>query len=101
MKVKKLTKKQIDTFLKKYPDWSLNKSETKLTAALNFNKHVEAMVFLARLTVHVEVLNHHPDVLFTFKQLKITTTTHDIDDLSNRDVELIKRIEHLRSGGGE
>jgi len=101
MKAKKLTKKQIQALVKKYPDWSLNKPETKLVATLTFNKHVEAMVFLARMTVHVEVLNHHPEVLFTYKKLKITTTTHDVDGLSTKDSELIKRIEHLRVAGGE
>ncbi len=99
--MKTLSSKQIAALQKKYPDWKLNKPETKLTATLKFQKHVEALVFLARLTVHAEVLNHHPDVLYSYKQLKITTTTHDAEGLTKLDKELTERIEHLRSQAGD
>lgn len=42
-----------------------------------------------------EALGHHPDVLLTFPTVQITSTTHDVDALSERDVLLVSRISEL------
>ena len=69
--------------------------ESKLTAAFTFSSHVEALVFIARITVHAEVLQHHPDISFTFKSVKISLTTTEEKGITKKDVDLAKRIERL------
>lgn len=96
---KLLTEKQRDSLLQKHPDWKLTKQDTAATLTLAFDKHVEAMVYIVRLTVHAEVLQHHPDITFTYKKVKVTTTTHDAGGLTKKDTELMKRAEQLGSGG--
>lgn len=101
MKPNPLTKRTINKILKDYPDWICDKSCSKLITTITFKQHSTALVFLMRVTVQAEVLNHHPDILFTYRKLKITTTTHEIDALSKLDIELVKRIDRIRSMVGE
>ena len=98
-KTKLLTKKKIESLLKKLPDWSANTTYTKLSATFSFDTHVGALAFIARVTVHAEVLQHHPDIQFTYKKVKISITTHDAGGLTTKDFDLIHRIDKLTKGG--
>ena len=88
-----LKEKELNSFLKKYQDWKLNPKKTIIHKIFNFDSHVEALVFIARVTVHAEVLGHHPDIDFSYKKVKVKLTTHDLKGLTKKDVELAKRIE--------
>jgi 4a-hydroxytetrahydrobiopterin dehydratase len=96
-----LSKRELASFQKNFPDWQLNATQTKATVTLKFKKHIDALVFIARSTVHAEVLQHHPDILYTHAKAKFTTTTHDAKGLTKKDIELVKRIEHLFVVSGE
>jgi len=44
-------------------------------------------------------MNHHPDILiFDYSNVKITTTTHDANGITNKDIALTESIEILVSG---
>lgn len=98
---KTLTKTALKKATVQFPDWKLSSDGKQAVLTLVFKKHVEALAFLARITVHAEVLAHHPDVLFTHAKLKITTTTHEAKGLTEKDLALMERIDALlkRSGG--
>ncbi|SEB67744.1 pterin-4-alpha-carbinolamine dehydratase [Paramicrobacterium humi] len=36
--------------------------------------------------------NHHPDVLLTYPTVTVTLSTHEVDGLSERDVDMARRI---------
>lgn len=72
--------------------------ETNLTRSFSFDSHVEALVFIARITVHSEVLQHHPDIKFTYKKVKVKLTTHEPKGLTKKDIEMADRINSLCSG---
>lgn len=48
-----------------------------------------------RLADVAEELGHHPDVLLTYPTVGITSTTHDVDALTERDVLLAGRVSEL------
>lgn len=98
--VKLLTPAQLKKGRKGLDGWTLSTKGTSLQQTFNFKGHVEALVFIARMTVHAQVLNHHPEMVFTFKKVKVTLTTHDVKGLSQLDIEFAKRIEELQKKSG-
>lgn len=90
-----LTKKKSLGLLKKIPDWKIDAGSKKISRTYTFENHVQALVFIARITVHAEVLQHHPDISFTYAKVKVTLTTHSVKGLTQKDFDLAKRISKL------
>lgn len=99
-KVSLLTKKEIQKQCKKLDEWVLDKSGKKLSLTLTFESHVDALVFIARVTVHAEILQHHPDITFTYKKVKVVLSTHEVKGLTKKDFEFAQRIEQLQKKSG-
>ncbi|MFT7507576.1 MAG: 4a-hydroxytetrahydrobiopterin dehydratase [Acidimicrobiales bacterium] len=94
---KVLTQKEIQKIIKKFDDWNIDTKKTKFTRTVTFDKHIDALIFIARVTVNAEILNHHPDVTFTYQRVKLVTTTHEVKGLTKLDVSLMDRVEHIAS----
>ena len=92
---KLLTKKQLNAFLKKHQDWSLNKKGTELCRTLTFDKYVDGLILIARMVVHAELLQHHPDIVFKRKTLRITLSTHDSKGITKLDTDLATRVDKI------
>lgn len=90
-----LTKKEIAKVLAHHGEWTTNSKETQFSRVFTFSEHVAALVFIARTTVHAEVLQHHPDITFTYKKVKVVITTHELKALTKVDVALLERISAL------
>lgn len=92
-----MKKREIKKAFNKLEDWDLNSKETQISKTIDFTSHVDALVFIARITVHAEVLQHHPDITFTHAKVKIKLTTHDVKGLTKKDFALAERIDRLQS----
>ena len=90
---KPLTKKEMQKLTDNTLGWKLTSGDTKLVKTFVFEKHIDALIFIARLTVHTELLQHHPTILFTHQSVKITLTTHELKKLTRQDLALLARIE--------
>lgn len=55
---------------------------------------------VARITTVAEQLNHHPDVLLRYPHVVVTTTSHDVGGLTERDVALAQRISQVAAERG-
>ncbi len=51
--------------------------------------------FVARVAELADEVNHHPDVVLRWGQVTVTTTSHDADGLTQRDVDLAARVSAL------
>jgi 4a-hydroxytetrahydrobiopterin dehydratase len=94
-----LKKGERSKLLKKVPLWSLTPKETALVRTFIFTSHIDALVLIARITVHAQVQNHHPEIHFTYCKVKVTLTTHDVKGLTIKDFELAEKIDSLKIGG--
>lgn len=94
---KPLTKRDLHKLEANTLGWKLNTAKTKLVKTFPFKGHVDALIFIARLTVHAEILKHHPDIHFTYAKVKITLHTHDVKALTKKDLALLSRIEKLHA----
>lgn len=92
-KTKLLTKKEINKVVKKFPLWKLDAKGTKFSRTFEFEKQIDALIFIARTTVNAEILKHHPDIHFTYCKVKMTVTSHELNGLTKTDVQLLGKIE--------
>ena len=100
MKDQKILKKgELKKALKTLPNWNLNPKETALVFTATFKDHVDALVFIARATVNAQVLGHHPEIVFTYKKVKVTLTTKDVKGITKKDIELAHRLSAVRKSG--
>lgn len=90
-----LTKREIEKVLKEYKDWSSSTKGDKFYRTFKFSTYINALVFIARISVHAEVLKHHPDIEFSYAKVKVILTTHALKGITKLDVALLERIEYL------
>lgn len=90
-----LTKRELQSLLKKYPAWSVNKKETELSQTFTCKDYISGLVFIARIAVHAEMLNHHPDIEFSYGKVKVKLSTHQLKGLTKVDAALLERVEKL------
>lgn len=48
--------------------------------------------FLMRLADAADEMNHHPDVLVTYPSVEVTTISHDVDGITERDLALAEKV---------
>ncbi len=92
---KALTQKEVEKSLKKLSEWEPNKKFTQLAKSFSFPNFVAALAFLAKVTVHAEVMDHHPEVELKYGELKVKLSTQSAKGLTKRDFELAQRIDNL------
>lgn len=69
----------------------------KLTKLFTFNNFKEALHFVNKVGLLAEEKQHHPDIhLQNYKEVLITTTTHDSGNIvTEKDNELAQAIDRL------
>lgn len=87
--------KDITAFKKNNPEWKFNAKNTTIARTFSFANHVSALLFIAKVTVHAEILQHHPDIKFTYAKAHISLTTHDLKTLSKLDLKFAAIIDNL------
>lgn len=70
----------------------------KLTKEYEFNNFLETISFVNKISLIAEQMNHHPDLLIhSYKKLKIIIFTHHENKITEKDYELAKKIDGLKS----
>ena len=91
-----LAKKQLEKELTTLSsEWKITPKQTKLSRQFSFNNAVEALSFIAKIIVHAEVLQHHPDIEFSNVNVKCSLTTHKLKCLTKLDFAMASRIDTL------
>ena len=93
---KLLTQKQNKSYLKKLKGWSMNPKSTEIYQTFQFPDYISGLVFIARVSVHAEILNHHPDITFSYGKVKVKIKTHAVKGLTKLDWMLAARISRIR-----
>lgn len=91
-----LKKTETTKLLKSLSLWQVNPKNTILFKTVTFKNHIDALVFIARITVHAQVMDHHPDIEFSYKKVKVSVTSHEVKGLTKQDFELAKKIDALK-----
>lgn len=83
----------IDSFLQTHAQWSRDNGQ--LVADFKFHTFDEAIEFVNAVVEIAQELNHHPDILLSFKKVTIATTTHSATGITQLDLDIITRIDNL------
>jgi 4a-hydroxytetrahydrobiopterin dehydratase len=78
------------------PDgWTIEDGGKALIRTLKFKDFSEAFGFLARVALHAEKINHHPEFTSVWNRIDFRLTTHDAGGVTERDVKLAEAINRL------
>ena len=82
------------------PDgWMLEDSGNALVRTFKFRNFSEAFGFLARVALHAEKADHHPEFTSVWNRVDFRLTSHDAGEVTERDVKLAQAINRLSTGG--
>lgn len=86
-----------DTFASlkvQWPDWHFSTERGGLMVReLVFADFVQAFGFMAQIALLAEKRDHHPEWRNVYNRVEITLTTHDVQGLSQRDLDLARAID--------
>ncbi len=89
----RLNDEQVTEALAGLSGWEL--ADGKLHREFKFGDFVEAFGFMSRVALAAERLDHHPEWFNVYNRVVVDLRTHDCDGISNRDLELARRIDTL------
>ena len=93
---KVLTKKEITKVMKVFHTWKVNKAGTEIQKTYEFPDFVYALAFVAKVSVHAEVMEHHPVIELSYGKVKIKLSTHEPKGLTKLDFHLAEKIDQIR-----
>lgn len=93
--VKRLTDDERKAALAELSEWSHDPKRDALTRTFKFSDFVAAFGFMTRVAMLAEKADHHPEWFNVYNRVEILLTTHDAQGLSQRDVELARRIDAI------
>ena len=53
----------------------------------------EAMAFAGRVAAYAESVDHHPDLLISYKKVTVTWSTHDAGGVTTKDIAAAKATD--------
>lgn len=93
---KLLKEKDIAKKLEAISGWQVNKKGAELSKTFDVRNFVAGLAFVAKVTVHAEIMEHHPDVELSYGKVKVKLSTHDAGGLTKLDFDLAKKIDGVR-----
>jgi len=93
MGLAKLSDEQIQTALQDLEGWSV--VDGKLHKEFQFSDFTEAFGFMARASMHIEKMNHHPEWFNVYNKLVVDLMTHDASGITENDTNLAKILNSL------
>ena len=77
---------------KKSP-WKTTDDGKALTRTYELPSFRAAVAFVAYVAELAEAADHHPDIDIRYSKVTLTLTTHDEDDVTEKDFQLIEQID--------
>ena len=75
--------------------WTISADGKALDRSFRFKDFSEAFAFLARVAMHAEKVDHHPEFTSVWNRVDFRLTTHDSGGVTDRDRQLADAIGRL------
>lgn len=95
--MEKLTPTDRDEALATLPHWTYSSTSDAISRDFKFKNFSEAFGFMTRVALASEKADHHPGWSNTYNKVSITLTTHDAGGLTQKDIDLAKKMDALLS----
>lgn len=84
------------------PLWKLQDKRDAIERSVKFNDFSAAWGFMSRVALAAEAADHHPEWFNVYNRVDIVLSTHDAGGLTDRDIELAKKIDqYAKNSGGD
>ena len=75
--------------------WSPSSDGKAIEKNFRFQDFSEAFAFLARVAMHAEKVDHHPEFTSRWNRIDFRLTSHDAGGVTERDLALAEAIDRL------
>jgi 4a-hydroxytetrahydrobiopterin dehydratase len=89
----KLTAAEIQEALPSVANWTL--TGDAIRRLFTFASFPDAIAFVTRLAFEAESVDHHPDILISYKRVTLTYATHSEGGLTQKDFEGARTADAL------
>jgi 4a-hydroxytetrahydrobiopterin dehydratase len=86
-----LSDAEVDEALGSLPGWA--RAGDEIVKTYQCASFADAIAFVVRVGFLAEQADHHPDLDVRWKKVRVALTTHAAGGLTERDVELARRVE--------
>ena len=76
--------------------WTVSDDGKALERRFTFADFSAAFAFLARVALHAEKVDHHPEFTSVWSRVDFRLTSHDSGGVTERDVALADAIDRIR-----
>ena len=73
--------------------WQHDEERGAITREFVFADFTQAFAFMTQIAIIAEKRNHHPEWFNVYNRVTITLTTHDVNGLSQRDIDLARSAD--------
>lgn len=91
----KLTEAERAQALKDLDGWSLAEDRDAIRKSFVFKSFNQAFGFMSRVALAAEKMDHHPEWFNVYNRVEITLSSHDVGGLSQRDIDLARKIDRF------
>ncbi len=91
MKPELLNEADVQQALMALPGWHVEGRE--LTKEFPFASYLAGIAFVNQVARLAEEMNHHPDLLVSWRKVTVHLTTHSAGGLTKLDLDLARRLE--------
>jgi 4a-hydroxytetrahydrobiopterin dehydratase len=92
----KLSAADRDAALAGLTNWTHHPASDSISREWKFPDFIAAFGFMTRVALLAQEADHHPDWSNSFGVVRITLSTHDAGGLSQKDIDLARRIDALQ-----
>ncbi len=95
MALQKMSALEIAQQLTSLQLWRLDAKLGSITREFKLADFVRAFEFMKQIAIEAESHNHHPEWRNVYNKVTITWTTHDVQGLSMKDIELAHKCDAI------
>jgi 4a-hydroxytetrahydrobiopterin dehydratase len=88
--IEKLSPKATTELLATLKHWKHDEVRGAITREFVLADFAQAFAFMTQIAMQAEKRNHHPEWFNVYNRVNITLTTHDVNGLSQRDIDLAR-----------
>jgi len=89
----KMTENDIKKALSSMKEWSYKNNE--IYKEYVFNNFMQSVKFVNIIAPVAESVKHHPDIFISYNKVRVALTTHDEGGVTEKDIDLAKKIDSL------
>ena len=90
-----LSDNDINHYLQPYKNWRYDSVKKSLCFSYKFDNFSACFAMMVQIAMLAERHNHHPDWFNSYGKLDIALTSHDVQGVTKRDVDMMAMIAKL------